>query len=210
MRRQSGNALAALQQSIDRPKRFPDNLLHAHEAAPNALLRKLEDRSLGIAKHFLRRIGLVGRPRNRRIRCMDQPAQQRLVAHNFDVVLNARPVWHAIQQARYVTHIADRLQILVPIQFLDQRDHVDRPRRFRQVDHARINPPVRVERKILDPQMLRRLVIRKIIQQNRAQNRALRFYIRGKSADAVISGRHVLDISSTLKNANRTLPGRGL
>jgi hypothetical protein len=122
---------------------------------------------------------------------MNQPAQQRLVAHDLDVVLNARPVRHAIQQARHVAHIADRLQILVPIEFLDQRDHVDRTRRFRQIDHAPVNPPVRVERKILDPQMLRRLVISKVVEQDRAQNRALGFYVRRKSADVVVRGRHI-------------------
>ena len=69
---------------------------------------------------------------------------------------------------------------------LDQRDHVDRPRRLRQVHHARINPPVRIERKILHPQMLRRLVVSKVVEQDRAQNRALSVYIRRKRADRVI------------------------
>src|SRR5712691_4166020 len=39
--------------------------------------------------------------------------------------------------------------------------------------------------------MLGRLVIGKVVQQNRAQDRALRFYVRGKSADALIGGCHV-------------------
>src|SRR5258708_26532358 len=39
--------------------------------------------------------------------------------------------------------------------------------------------------------MLGRLIVGKVVQQNRAQNRALRFYVRGKSADAVIGGCHV-------------------
>src|SRR5258708_34382400 len=39
--------------------------------------------------------------------------------------------------------------------------------------------------------MLGGLVIGKVIEQDRAQNRALRFYVRGKSADAVICGRHI-------------------
>ena len=40
--------------------------------------------------------------------------------------------------------------------------------------------------------MLRRLVVSKIVQQDRAQNRTLRFYIRRKSADAVFGSRHDL------------------
>ncbi len=121
----------------------------------------------------------------------NQSAQHRLVADNLDVVLNARPVGNAIEQARHVGHIADRLQILVPIQFLDQRDHVDRPRRFRQVHHPRINPPVRVEREIFDPQMLGGLVVGKVVEQDRAQNRAFGLDVRRKSADAVIGSRHL-------------------
>ncbi len=169
MRRQSRDALAALQQRIDRAKRLAHDLLHAHEAAPNALLRQLENRRLGVAEHIFRRVALIGRARNRRVGCRNQTAQQRLVAHYLDVVLNARPVGHALHQARDVSHVADRLQILVPIEFLDQRDHVDRTRRLRQVDHPRINPPMRIEGEILNPQMFRSLVVRKVVQQDRAQ-----------------------------------------
>ena len=120
----------------------------------------------------------------------DQPAQQRLVAHDLHVVLDARPVWHSAHQARHVAHIANRLQILVPVQLLDQRDHVDRPRRLRQVHHARVNPPVRIQRKVLDPQMLRRLVVSKIVEQDRAQNRTLRLHVRRKTADRIFGSCH--------------------
>ena len=68
VRRQSGNALPALQQRIHRAKRFAHDLLHAHEPAPNALFRQLKDRGLGIAQHIFGRIALVRRPRNRRVR----------------------------------------------------------------------------------------------------------------------------------------------
>src|SRR5580704_16270480 len=43
--------------------------------------------------------------------------------------------------------------------------------------------------------MLGRLVVSKVVEQNRAQNRALRFYVRRKSADAVVSGRHVPELN---------------
>ncbi len=87
----------------------------------------------------------------------------------------------------------------MPVKLLDQRDHVDRTRRLRQIHHARINSPVRVQRKILDAKMLGGLVIGKVVEENRAQNGALRFYVRGKSADAVISGRHVRIVSSDFR-----------
>jgi hypothetical protein len=133
---------------------------------------------------------------------MDQSTQQRLVAHDLDVVLDAGPVGNAIQQARHVAHVADRLQILVAIKLIDQRDHVDRTRGFRQVDHAPVDAPVRVERKIFDPQMFGRLIVSKVIEQDRAQNRALGFYVRGKSADVVVSGRHVC-VQTDCRNSSR-------
>ena len=129
---------------------------------------------------------LIARPRNRGIRSRDHSPQQRLVAHDLDVVLDARTIGNALHQARHVSDITDRLQILVPIQLLDQRDHVDRPRRLRQIHHPRVNAPVRIKREILDPQMLGCLVVRKVVEQNRAQDRAFSFYIRGERADRVL------------------------
>ena len=104
------------------------------------------------------------------------------VATNVCVESSLRDAFH---QARNVGHIADRLQILVPIEFFDQRDHVDWARRFRQIHHARIDPAMRVEREILDPQMFGGLVVGKVIQQNRAQNRAFRLDVRRKCTDRV-------------------------
>ncbi len=118
-------------------------------------------------------------------------------------MLNARPVGHAVEQARHVGHVADRLQILVPVELLDQRDHVNRPRRFRQIDHPGINPPVRIEREIFDPQMLGRLVVSKVVEQNRAQNRALGLYVRRKSAETVISSRQSIYVFPELSKRQR-------
>ena len=134
-------------------------------------------------------VGLFSRARDRGIGGMDQAAQQRLVADDLDVVLDARPVGNAIEQRRDVSHVADRLQFLLPVQLLDQRDDVDRPRRLGQIHHARVDAPVRIEREIFRPQMLGRLVVGEIVEQDRAQNGALGFHIRGKHAEVVIRGR---------------------
>jgi hypothetical protein len=42
------------------------------------------------------------------------------LAHDFDVVLDARPVGYAIHQAGHVAHVSDRLEFFVTFQFLDQ------------------------------------------------------------------------------------------
>ena len=90
------------------------------------------------------------------------------------------------------------------IEFLDQRDHVDGPGGFGEIDHARINTAMRIERKIFDAQMLGSLVVGEIIEQDRAEDGALGFYIRGKSADAVIGCGHAESISSSWKCHEQT------
>ena len=189
MRGQAGDALAALQQRIDRAERILDDLLNAQEAAPDALFRELEDGRFGVVENFFGRIGLIGCARNRSVGGVNQPAQQRLVADNLDVMLDAGPVGNAIQQRRNIRHVADGLQFFVPVQLFDQRDDVDRPRRLGQIDHARINAAMRIEREIFRPQMLRGLVVGKIVEQDRAENGALGLHARGQCADAVVGRR---------------------
>ena len=57
---QPGDALAALQQRIDRSERFFDDFLHAHEPAPDTLFGKLHDGRFGVIKNFFGGIALVG------------------------------------------------------------------------------------------------------------------------------------------------------
>ena len=170
----------------------------------------MEDGGLSVAQNFFSGIGLISGAGNRGIGRVNQAPQQSFVANDFDVVLNARPVGDAIQQARHVTHVANRLKILVAIKLLDQRDHVDGTRGFRQIDHASVNPAVRVERKVFDSQVFGGLVISKVVEQDRAQNRALGFYVRRKRADVVVSSGHGLDVFPSSQNANGTLTGHGL
>ena len=189
VRGQSGNALAALQQRIDRSERFLDDFLYAHETAANTFFRELEDGGFGVVKNFLGGVTLIGGAGNGGIGSMDQSAQQSLVANNLDVVLNARPVGDAVHQAGDVADIADGLEFLVTIELFDQRDHVDGPGRFGQIHHAGVNAAMGVERKIFRLEMLSRLVVRKIIQQDGAENGALGFHVcRQAVRETVVGG----------------------
>src|SRR5436305_3048965 len=77
-------------------------------------------------------------------------------------------------------------------EFLRQRDQIDRTRRVGQIHHARVNAPVRIEQKVFGLQVLGSLVIRKIVEQDRAEDGALSFYVRWKSLRGdVISGGHL-------------------
>src|SRR6266849_2412141 len=105
----------------------------------NAVFRKLEDSGFGIVENIFRGIALLGGTRNGGIGGVNQTAQQRLVADDLDVVLDTGPVGDTVHQSRNVADVANRLELLAPLQLLDQRDQVDWPRRFGQVHHSRID-----------------------------------------------------------------------
>src|SRR5208337_2415550 len=156
---QAGGALAALQESVHRTKTLLNDLLHAHKAAADALLRKLEDGGFGVIQDVFGGIALVGSARNGRIGRVNQAAQQSLVAHDADVVLNAGPVGDAVEQAGDVADVADGLQFLGAVELFHQGDQVDRPRRVHQRHHAGVDAAVGVEREVLRSQVFGGFVV---------------------------------------------------
>ena len=170
------------------PKRFLDDFLHAHEAAADALFRELENGGFDVVKNFFGGITLIGGAGNGGIGGVDQSAQQRLVANNLDVVLDAGPVRDAVHQAGDVANIADGLEFLVPVELLDQRDHVDRPGRLGQIHHAGVNAAMGVERKVFRLEMLGRLVVGKIIQQDGAEDGPLGFHVGRQAVRETVVG----------------------
>ena len=165
--RQSGDPLTALQQGVNRAKRLFDNFLHTHEAAPDTFLGKLKNGSFGVIKDFLRGISLLAGTHYSGIGCMNQSPQQRFVANDLDVMLNAGPVGNSVHQTGDITNVSDRLQFFAAIQLFHQRNHVDWPRRLGQIDHTCVDTPMRIEREIFRSKMFRGLVVSKVIQQDR-------------------------------------------
>ena len=98
VRGESGDALATLQQGIDRPEGFLDDFRYAQKAASNALFRELEDGGFRIVENVFGCFGLLGGACNRGVGGVDQSAQQCLVANDLDVVLDAGPVGNAVEQ----------------------------------------------------------------------------------------------------------------
>ena len=109
MRFQTRDAPAALQQSVNRAERLADDFRDAHEPAPNAFFRELKDLRFGIVQNFFCRIALFGCASDCGGGCVNQSAEQRLVADNADVVLDARAVGNAVKQPSHVRRSADRL-----------------------------------------------------------------------------------------------------
>ena len=99
---------------------------------------------------------------------MDQGAQQRFVAHDLDVVLDAGPVRHPVEQSGNVSRAANGFQLAIAGELFGQGDQVNRVRRLGKVNHPRVNSTVRVEQKIFGLEMLGCLVIGEVVGQDRA------------------------------------------
>ena len=121
---------------------------------------------------------------------MNQPAQDGFVADDLDVVLDRRPVGHAVEQAGNIADIANRLQVLAPVELVDERDQVDRMRGLGQVHHPRVNAAMGVDGEVLGLQMLGGIVVGVIVEQDGAQDRAFRFNVRRHAADTGVDGCH--------------------
>ena len=187
---EAGDALAALQQGIDRSEGVADDLLDPLKALANALLGELEDGSLGVVEDFVGGLGLLAGLGDGGIGNADQPAQNGLVADDSDVMLDGRAVGHAVEQSGDVADIADGLQVFLLLEFFDQRNDVDGPRRLGQIHHARINAAVRVDGKVFGLQVLGGVVEGMIIEQDRAEDGALGFNVRRETADGGFESGH--------------------
>ncbi len=177
----------------DQRVRGAEGLLHdlrdGEKAPAQALVGDLEDGRFGRIDDLFRRLSLLQRAGNGAVRGIDEPAQQRFVAHHADVVLDRRPARHAVGQRSQVGDPADRLQFLVAAEFFLQRNDVDGTPGGVQVHHPRENTAVRVEREVVGVQRFRRLVVAVSVQQDGAKNGPLGVNGGGQAAvDVVISG----------------------
>ena len=187
---QAGDFLPARVQFVERAERAFDDGGNVLEALPDAVLRELEDRLLGAVDDLFGFVGMLDGFGDGVLRDVDQPAQQRLVAHDANVVLDARPVGHAVDERRKIRDAADGLDLFAPVKLLGQRDHVHRPAHALQVGHAPEDAAMRVEREVVGLQ-LRSLVVEPVVEQDGAEYRALSIDAGGKPAfQTVVGGRH--------------------
>src|SRR5204863_4152813 len=108
---------------------------------------------------------------------VNKSAQQGLVADNPDVMLDTRAIRNAVEQPGDVGRAADGFEFTVSAEFLCQRDQVDGTRGVRKIHHARVNTAVGIEEKVFGLQVLGSLIVGKVVEKNRAEDRALSFYV---------------------------------
>ncbi len=164
---------------------------NVEEALADAVFRELEDGLLGAAQHLLGFVGVLDGLGDGVLRNVDQAAQQRLVADDANVMLDRRPLGYAVDQRREIRDAADGFDLFAPVKLFDQRDHVDRAAGLLQIAHAGVNAAMRVQREVVAGEMFGSLIVERVVEQDGAQDRPLRFHADGKSAlETVIGGCH--------------------
>jgi hypothetical protein len=120
-----------------------------------------------------------------------RPRSKRLVLDDANVMLDRGTLGDAVDQRGEIGDAADGFHFLAAVELLDQRDHVDRTTRLLQVAHARINAAVRVQREMVAGEMFGGLIVKGIVEQDRAQDGAFSLDAYGQSAvKTVIGGCH--------------------
>src|ERR1700722_1969213 len=142
MRCQPGNALAALQQSINRTERTLHYLLYAHKAPANSLFGELKKRSFDVAKYLLGWVRLLGGAGNCGIRSVNNSSQHCLVPDDADIVLNAGAIGDANHQLSDIACIAHRFQFAMLIQSMCERNGVRGLRSLSKFRNTRVDSAV--------------------------------------------------------------------
>ena len=123
---EAGDLLAAGVEFVERAEGVLDDRRDVDEALAEAVLGELEDALLGAVDDLFGFVGVVDGFGDGVLRDVDEAAQQRLVAHDADVVLDGGPVGNAVDERRQIGDSADGFDLFAAVEFLGERDHVDR------------------------------------------------------------------------------------
>ena len=167
-----------------------DGLADLLKPFADALFREREDGGFGIVQDFVGGVGLLAGLGDGVVGGCDQAAQHGFVADDVDVVVDRRTVGHSVEKAGDVADVADGLQIFFAVKLFDERDDVDGARMFGQLQHARVNAAMGVEREIFGAQMLGGVVESAIVEQDGAEDGALGFDVCRHAPDGGVDGGH--------------------
>ena len=165
--------LLVLKELLDLREAVLDQVAHGDKAGLDAVVGDREDRAFRLVENevgFL--IGLVG-VRQNLVRREDQVAQRRLLFDDARVVLDVGGARDAVDERGDVGGAADLVEIAGAFERVFQRDQIDRLAAFGELDHPLEDAAMRVaeERARVDDR--RGDVERFVVDENRAEDRAL-------------------------------------
>ena len=162
-----------LDRLVDRGHQRLDRL----EAGPELPPGDLEDLLLDVFQDLLRRVLALVAARHDLVGDLDQAAQRRLLLHDLGVVLDVGRARQPVGQARHVGGPPDALELVGALEGVHERHEVDRAGVVHQVAHPPEDPPVALEIEVLRAHDLQRRVDRLVVEQDRAQDGALRLEV---------------------------------
>ena len=177
-------------------------LAERHEAGAQPMLGDLEDRPFGLVQQVVGVLfRVVGAPQDLGRR-LDQPAERGLFLDDPGVVLDVSRPRHAVGERRHIGRPADVVEFPRPGQLVLQRDRIDRLAALGQPHHLLEDPPVCVAEEILGIDDFRRLVERRIVDENRTEHTLLRLEVVRKRAVGGHGGGQVTTNNSKLTTNN--------
>ena len=173
----AGDERLVLEQLLDLGEAFLHQLPHRHEAGLHAVFRHREDGAFGVVEDEVGvLIGLVG-VGDDLVRRVDQVAERRLLLDDLRVVLDVGGARHAVDQRRQVGGASHFLELAHLGQLFAQRHEVDGDAPLGQVDHPLEDAAVGVAEERRRGDDRDGGVERLVVEQDRAQHRALRVEI---------------------------------
>src|SRR4029079_19152318 len=173
----TGDELLVLEELLDLRQALVDDLAHRHEADTGAVLGDREDRGLRVVEDGVGVVlGLPGALRDL-VAGVDQRAKRRLLLDDARVVLDVGGSRDAVDERGDVGRAADVVQLARLRERFLESDEIDGFAALAEGDHLPEDAPVRVPEEIVRADELDGEVERFVVDQNRAEDRALGFEV---------------------------------
>ncbi len=188
-----------------------NQVLDGNQPGLHAIFGQRKNAGLRAVQYHVRSVFAFQRALLDLVRGVNQVAQQRLLSHDPRVVVDVRYPRHPVHQRCQVRRPARRFQFPVPVQFFRQRHQVDSLLRFRQRHHLREHIAMLRQKEVFGFQGLDGGVQRVVVQDDGAEDGALRVNIaRQRFLDDGISrhdetdkARSIFAFSSLLEHFSR-------
>ncbi len=168
--RRAGDEPLLLEQQLELRVALHDELVHRHEAAAQPVVGDREDRRLRLVQDQVRfLLALIG-IRQDAVGGVDQVPERRLFLDDARVVLDVGRTGHAVGERCDVGRATDGIQMPAALQFLLQRDEIDRVVPLVERHHAVEDPPVRITEEVLRVDDLGGQIERVVVDEDGAED----------------------------------------
>src|SRR5689334_5291013 len=188
---ETAHALAGIQKRVDATRKFSDYRGWRFQTFAGAGFAEFQQRLFGARQNFVRFLFADQAAVNHLLRAEDQLAQRGLVLDDAYVTIEIAERRQPFIERDQVREPVHRFDLPLLHQLIGERDAVDLFAAVVQVLHARENAAMLFEAEVFVLNRARDLEIGVLVQQNRAEHKALSIDVGGKSSlESEIDGGH--------------------